>query len=244
MHVVAAGVVHRHLVTVGRSGGRGARVVHAGVFPDGQCVQFGAQQHGGPAAIGQDAGHSGAADASASFACRLKVTPGLFPVSTIALRGGRSRPGDTLASALVWVTPRGRRPGGRTRLGRAARRLPAGPAGVCPRAGNPPSPLPAGRLIDPTSSPDERSAIIRWTPAPSRRCRCTPSASHASTSDRCDGAPGGKDVRSPAATSALTAAASCGPNSRNSSRFATILTSGKGLTAEQPTRNPDDRARD
>jgi hypothetical protein len=55
----------------------------------------------------------------------------------------RPRPGDTLASALVWVTPRGRHPGGRTRLGRAARRLPVGPAGACPRAGNPPSPLPA-----------------------------------------------------------------------------------------------------
>jgi len=27
---------------------------------------------------------------------------GLSPVSTIALRGARSRPGDTLAGALVW----------------------------------------------------------------------------------------------------------------------------------------------
>ena len=57
------------------------------------------------------------------------------------------------------------------------------------------------------------------------------------------GAPGGKDVRSPAATSAFTAAASCGPNSRSSSRSATILTSGKELTAEQLTRNPSDQAR-
>ena len=41
-----------------------AVVVRAGVLLEGQCVQFGPDQHSGPAAIGQDAHHSGAADAS------------------------------------------------------------------------------------------------------------------------------------------------------------------------------------
>jgi hypothetical protein len=44
--------------------GRGARVVRARILPDGQCVQFGPEQYGGPAAIGQDARHSRTADAS------------------------------------------------------------------------------------------------------------------------------------------------------------------------------------
>jgi hypothetical protein len=63
MHVVAAGMVHRHLVAVGICDGHRARKVRPGVFLDGQCVQFGPEQHGGPAAIGQDAHHAGAADA-------------------------------------------------------------------------------------------------------------------------------------------------------------------------------------
>ena len=43
--------------------GRGARVVRAGVLLDWQCVQFGSEQYGGSAAIGQDARHSRTADA-------------------------------------------------------------------------------------------------------------------------------------------------------------------------------------
>ena len=63
MHVVAAGMVHRHLVAVGVFDGHRARVVRPSVFLDGQRVQFGPEQHGGPAAIGQNAHHAGAADA-------------------------------------------------------------------------------------------------------------------------------------------------------------------------------------
>ncbi len=62
MHVVAAGVSHRHFVAVGGFGGHGARVVHAGAFPDGQRVEFGPQQDGGPGTVSQDAHYSRAAD--------------------------------------------------------------------------------------------------------------------------------------------------------------------------------------
>ena len=64
VHVVATGMGHRHLVAGGVLAGRGARVVRAGIPPDGQCVQFGLEQEGGPAAIGQDTRHSRTADAS------------------------------------------------------------------------------------------------------------------------------------------------------------------------------------
>jgi hypothetical protein len=63
VHVVAAGMGHRHLVAGRILAGRSARVGRAGVLPDRQCVQFGSQQYGGPAAIGQDAHHSRTADA-------------------------------------------------------------------------------------------------------------------------------------------------------------------------------------
>jgi hypothetical protein len=64
VHVVATGMGHRHLVACGIQAGRSARVVRAGIFPDGQCVQFSSEQYGGSAAIGQDAHHSRTADAS------------------------------------------------------------------------------------------------------------------------------------------------------------------------------------
>ena len=63
VHVVPAGVVDRHLVAAGVLDGDGARVRRAGVLPQRQRVQLAAEQHGGPAAVGQDARHPGAADA-------------------------------------------------------------------------------------------------------------------------------------------------------------------------------------
>ena len=86
VHVVATGMGHRHLVAVGILAGRSARVVRAGILPDGQCVQFGPEQYGGSAAIGQDAHHSRTADASVDR-------------EVIFLQF----PGDTLGGALLLV---------------------------------------------------------------------------------------------------------------------------------------------
>jgi hypothetical protein len=63
VHVVAAGVGDGHLVAVSTLGGDRARVGRAGILPHWQRVQFAAEQHGGPVAVGQHACHSGAADA-------------------------------------------------------------------------------------------------------------------------------------------------------------------------------------
>jgi len=63
VHVVAAGVIDGHLVASGVPDGDGAGVGRAGVLPQRQRVEFAAQQDGRPGAVGQHAGHSGAADA-------------------------------------------------------------------------------------------------------------------------------------------------------------------------------------
>ncbi len=57
-------MIDRHLVTAGVGDGDGARVRRAGLLPHRQGVQLAAEQDGGPAAVGQDAHHPGAADAA------------------------------------------------------------------------------------------------------------------------------------------------------------------------------------
>ena len=76
MDVVAAGVGHRYLVAVGVLGGRGARVIRAGVLFDRQRVHVRPEQHGGPASVGQHADHAGAADAGLDRAAILLQLPG------------------------------------------------------------------------------------------------------------------------------------------------------------------------
>ena len=76
MDVVAAGVGHRYLVAVGVLGGRGARVIRAGVLFDRQCVHVSPEQHGGPVSVGQHADHAGAADAGLDRAAILLQLPG------------------------------------------------------------------------------------------------------------------------------------------------------------------------
>jgi hypothetical protein len=86
VHVVATGMGHRHLVAGGIPAGRRSRVVRAGILSDGQCVQFGSEQYGWSAAIGQDTHHSRTADASVDR-------------EVIFLQF----PGDTLGGALLLV---------------------------------------------------------------------------------------------------------------------------------------------
>jgi hypothetical protein len=76
VHVVAAGMGDRYLAAVGPLGGHGARVVHAGIFADGQRVQFGPEQDGRPGAVGQDAHHTRAADAGLDGEAVLAQFPG------------------------------------------------------------------------------------------------------------------------------------------------------------------------
>ena len=73
---MAAGMGDRHLVAVGIGDGHGARVGRAGVFPDGQGVQFGPEQNGGPGTVGQDANHSRAADAGLDRGAIFLQPPG------------------------------------------------------------------------------------------------------------------------------------------------------------------------
>ena len=87
MHVVATGMGHRHLVAGGVLAGCGARVVRAGILPDGQGVQFGPEQDGGPAAIGQDAHHSGTADASVDREVIFLQFPGDTPGGAVLVVG-------------------------------------------------------------------------------------------------------------------------------------------------------------
>ena len=75
-----------------------------------------------------------------------------------------------------------------------------------------------------------RSSIIRWTPVPSCRGRCTPSESHPATSPGSDGAPGGNASGSAAAArSPCTSPASPAPYSRRSSWAERMTGDGKRL---------------
>ena len=87
MHVVAAGVGHRHLMAVSTLDGHGAGVVDAGVFPDRQRVEFGPEQDGGPAAVGQDAHHPGAADPGLDGEPVFVQLPGDLPGRAVLLVG-------------------------------------------------------------------------------------------------------------------------------------------------------------
>ena len=76
VHVMAAGVGYRDLMTLGVLRGGGAGVVRAGVLLDRQRVQFGRKQHRGPGATGKDAHDSRPADARSDRAAILVQLPG------------------------------------------------------------------------------------------------------------------------------------------------------------------------
>jgi hypothetical protein len=62
MHVVTAGVHHRHVGAVRASGGRRAGIRQIRRLPHGQPVHVGPEQHRGPVTVAQDAHHARAAD--------------------------------------------------------------------------------------------------------------------------------------------------------------------------------------
>jgi len=82
MDVVPASMRHRHFLAVTIPGGHGARVLRAGVLPHRQGVHVRPQQDRRPAAVGQYAGHAGAADAGLDREAALLQLPGYAPGGT------------------------------------------------------------------------------------------------------------------------------------------------------------------
>ena len=98
---MAAGMGDRHLVAVGIGDGHGARVGRAGVFPDGQGVQFGPEQNGGPGTVGQDANHSRAADAGLDRGAIFLQPPGDTLGGVVLLVGQSGMPMQILVERLL-----------------------------------------------------------------------------------------------------------------------------------------------